>query len=301
MAVFIRSGWVLALALLCLCAFVAINLSEPYRIEGGMQQAALIAIFGLGAVVLPLAAILLAAAALREPRLAPRALLWLAVTGVLGSAGLVVAADLQIGPEPLPLDTTLVFLFVFVAPVMIIASLPGLYFGLRALPELRAILKESRVDRALGVISAHGEIRFTDLAQEIAILVEDVDDLVEELLRSGRLVGTMDARRGYIITAAALAQKQQALLDAVQARGKVRLEMLMRLLDATHEQVRDWIYQLVQRGQFRGYINWQEGILYSSYAKHIGENSQCPQCGGKLSPAGASTIRCEHCGTVILA
>lgn len=50
---------------------------------------------------------------------------------------------------------------------------------------------------------------------------------------------------------------------------------------------------------FSGYINWDEGILYSAEAAALREAGRCPNCGGALALAGRGVIRCPHCGTEI--
>ena len=120
---------------------------------------------------------------------------------------------------------------------------------------------------------------------------------LDELLRSGQLAGSIDAGQGCIYTAGWLAEKQRQLLEWVDLRGQMRLEELARLLKVSPQMVSDWIYQLVQRGQFKGYANWTQGIIYAAAAHKLGTESACPSCGGQLTPGGGGRIVCQHCGT----
>lgn len=94
-----------------------------------------------------------------------------------------------------------------------------------------------------------------------------------------------------------LSEKQRQLIEWVNVRGRIRLDELARLLAVSVETTAEWIYQLVQRGQFNGYVNWGQRLVYASTAQKIGSESLCPQCGGQLSPAPGNCIVCLHCGT----
>jgi hypothetical protein len=69
-------------------------------------------------------------------------------------------------------------------------------------------------------------------------------------------------------------------------------------LNATRDQVKEWIYDLVGKGLFTGYINWDEGILYSKQVSDMGTN-KCPNCAGQLELAGKGVVGCPYCGTEI--
>ncbi len=113
-------------------------------------------------------------------------------------------------------------------------------------------------------------------------------------------MGLMDAPRQVVYSAAALAEKQRRLLGVVHARGQIHLDALAAELRAPRGLLKDWIYQLVQRGQFSGYINWEEGLLYSADAQALRDQGRCPRCGGELGLAGKGVILCSHCGSEIL-
>jgi len=63
------------------------------------------------------------------------------------------------------------------------------------------------------------------------------------------------------------------------------------------DSVKDMVYQLVGLQVFSGYINWDQGILYSSEASKLLELDKCKNCGGEITLAGKGIVRCKYCGT----
>ncbi len=96
---------------------------------------------------------------------------------------------------------------------------------------------------------------------------------------------------------AASAQKQRQLYEMVQARGKLTIPDAVFELGSTVDQVKEWIYNLVGLGIFNGYINWDDGVLYSAEAANLRDLSECKRCGGTVSLAGKGVSACEYCGT----
>jgi hypothetical protein len=93
-------------------------------------------------------------------------------------------------------------------------------------------------------------------------------------------------------------EKEKRVLNMVLTQGQVRVAEVALELNATRDQVKEWIYDLVGKGLFTGYINWDEGILYSKQASEMGAN-KCPNCGGELELAGKGVVGCPYCGTEI--
>jgi hypothetical protein len=92
------------------------------------------------------------------------------------------------------------------------------------------------------------------------------------------------------------ADKERMILNAVMTRGRVSVADLAIEGGLTREQVRDFIYDLIGKDLFRGYVNWDKGELVSAEAAHIKEDT-CPNCGGKVELAGKGLVRCPYCGT----
>jgi len=69
-------------------------------------------------------------------------------------------------------------------------------------------------------------------------------------------------------------------------------------LDTSRDQVKTWVYDLVHKGLFAGYINWDDGTLYSRDAAQL-RGDKCPSCGGELELAGKGVVQCPFCGAEI--
>ena len=89
--------------------------------------------------------------------------------------------------------------------------------------------------------------------------------------------------------------RQRKILDMVKTRGQVKISDLVFELKSNSDHVRDDIYKLVGMGLFTGYVNWQEGVLYSREASQLTGN-KCPNCGGEQQFAGKGVITCQYCG-----
>jgi ribosomal protein S27AE len=92
-------------------------------------------------------------------------------------------------------------------------------------------------------------------------------------------------------------EKERKLLNIVLTRGQVSLSDLVLELQSNRDQVKAWIYDLVGKGLFSGYINWDEGILYSRQAGDLRSSQKCPNCGGEQAYAGKGVITCPYCGS----
>ncbi len=96
----------------------------------------------------------------------------------------------------------------------------------------------------------------------------------------------------------AVAQQQKKLLGMVRAQGRVNIAEAALELRVNRDTVREWVYDLVNKGLFTGYINWDQGDLISVDAAQMRTN-KCPHCGGELELAGKGVVRCPYCGTEI--
>lgn len=92
-------------------------------------------------------------------------------------------------------------------------------------------------------------------------------------------------------------QKQRQLLDILKSRGQVSVDNMALEMNVSVDTVKDMVHQLVGLQVFSGYVNWDEGTLYSAEASKLRELKQCRNCGGEITLAGKGVFVCRFCGT----
>ena len=99
------------------------------------------------------------------------------------------------------------------------------------------------------------------------------------------------------IKAESKADKERAILNSVMTRGRVSIADLAIEGDLNREQVRDYIYDLIGKDLFRGYVNWDKGELVSAEAAQI-KDGQLPQLRWTAA-TGRARVWCAAriCGT----
>jgi len=93
--------------------------------------------------------------------------------------------------------------------------------------------------------------------------------------------------------------EQRRLLDIVSTRGQVSIADLVLELKSSRDDVERNLNELVGRGLFSGYVDWNRGMLYSVEASKLQGAQYCPNCGGKLELAGKGVVTCPYCGAQI--
>lgn len=287
------AGALVGVGLTCAALY---GISEAKSFADGMGRFAFI----FGFLAMPATALILLGAAWREKRPLPRGLIvsGAAVAVLLGGLAMGVGIGLSSDVEAPFVVGVANFIFCFTPPLIALLGL-ALYFAAKGWPSVRAAIAADREHRAIQMIEAQGEVTLATIAAELGLRVDECDDIVEAALKAERFFGWHDAPRGRVYSAAALRERQARLAAVVVARGQIRLEDLGHELGAPRDLVRTWIYELVKRGEFTGYINWDEGILYSTEARVLTLAGQCPHCNGELSLAGKGVIRCGYCGSEI--
>lgn len=92
-------------------------------------------------------------------------------------------------------------------------------------------------------------------------------------------------------------QKQRQLLDILKSRGQVSVHEMALEMGVNVDNVKQMVHQLVGLQVFSGYVNWNDGTLYSSDARQLRELQQCRNCGGAITLAGKGIVVCRFCGT----
>ena len=93
--------------------------------------------------------------------------------------------------------------------------------------------------------------------------------------------------------------RQRKVLGAIQAQGQLSLAQAALETNSTLDQLKADVYDLVGKGLFSGYIDWNGGMLYARQARELREKGTCPNCGGQLELSGKGVIRCPYCGSDI--
>jgi ribosomal protein S27AE len=91
-------------------------------------------------------------------------------------------------------------------------------------------------------------------------------------------------------------EQQRALLNLVQSRGQASINDLVLDLQTTRDAVQKSLTELVGRGLFSGYVDWNKGMLYSVEASKMRDQQTCPNCGGQMELSGKGKITCPYCG-----
>jgi len=92
------------------------------------------------------------------------------------------------------------------------------------------------------------------------------------------------------------AAKEKKILNMVRTQGKVDVAEVAIEMNLTRDQVKEYIYDLVGKGLFTGYINWDEGTLYTRDAAEM-RSTKCPNCGGIREVVGKGIVKCPYCGS----
>ena len=90
--------------------------------------------------------------------------------------------------------------------------------------------------------------------------------------------------------------KERRLLDIVQTQGRVKIADLALQMKLTRDQIQSYLYDLVGKGLFSGYVNWQDGVLVSKTAGEM-KTTKCPNCGGEREVVGKGIVKCPYCGS----
>lgn len=97
-------------------------------------------------------------------------------------------------------------------------------------------------------------------------------------------------------------RKEQRLIGMVEAQGTVSIAQAAVELNVSRDQLKDFVYDLVGKGLFTGYIDWKGGKLVAQDAaqlESVTASGACPNCGGQVELGGKGVVRCPYCGSEI--
>jgi hypothetical protein len=89
---------------------------------------------------------------------------------------------------------------------------------------------------------------------------------------------------------------QRRMLGRIEAAGEIAIADLALDTGLTRDGVRDSLVDLVSKGLFSGYVDWERGRLYARQAAQLREMRNCQNCGSQLQLAGKGLVRCPSCG-----
>lgn len=107
----------------------------------------------------------------------------------------------------------------------------------------------------------------------------------------------MFVRGGQTAQAESEMQKQRRLLDIVKSRGQVDIVDLAIEMKTNATTIQDMVHQLVGLGVFSGFVNWDDGTLYSTDASKLRDLKQCEKCGAPITLVGKGVVKCKYCDT----
>lgn len=277
---------------------IGLSCSGLFTIYSDVEDPGGTAAFMFSCFLLPLVLMLLVVGTVREKRPIPRALIWLLISLLIGLAAILIALAMARDPDLGVGGSGFVFLL-FGAPLALVALAPAIYFTAKGWGGLKETLRKEREKLALDLVEARGTVTLAALGRETRLDEPGCVSVLETARNAGRFDGVIDAPGHRVFAAATLNAKRLELLGMLQARGQIRVDDLALEMGVPLDLLKSWIYGLVQHGQFSGYINWEEGVLYSAEGKALGEAAKCPNCGGELGLAGKGIVLCRHCGAEV--
>ncbi len=135
---------------------------------------------------------------------------------------------------------------------------------------------------------AEGRLRFSGLLLGLFLILL----IVLPLFGGGAylLVRGRSEARQY-----AQVQQEKRVLNIVRTQGQVDIGSIAVEMNVPRDQVRSYVYDLVGKDLFTGYIDWNEGILYAREASEM-QSLKCPNCGGVREFVGKGIVKCPYCG-----
>lgn len=90
---------------------------------------------------------------------------------------------------------------------------------------------------------------------------------------------------------------QRKMLARIDLAGEIGISDLALESGLTRDEVRANLVDLVSKGLFSGYVDWDRGRLFARQASELRALGHCQSCGSELELAGKGLVRCPYCGT----
>jgi len=187
-------------------------------------------------------------------------------------------------------------------------------WGILALPELAAGLwliirgthgaRTSQVsDRLVQIVQRDGRISVEAAARELGVEPKEISDAALGLAKRRIPLVLIDRGSSDIINPATLTLKE-SILHLLFAQRRMTFDQISAVTKATNTQIIDALKELSKEGKFRGVIDENSRVVYTSEAlAHLPKSyTKCPECGGKLvNPVlpGEEEV-CPYCGHLIV-
>ncbi|MFW9845815.1 MAG: zinc ribbon domain-containing protein [Candidatus Thorarchaeota archaeon] len=185
-----------------------------------------------------------------------------------------------------------------------ILALPELVIGLWLIVKGTRDARVGDVSgRLIPLVQKEGRIGVADAARELNVDVSDVADAAEKLSRRRLPLVYLDRGKNEIVSPSAVSL-EESLLHLLHAQRRMTFDQISRVTNSTDDQIVEALEQLSGKGKFRGTIDKNSRVVYTSEAVEQLPKAvtACPNCGGKL-PAPVlpgEEEYCPYCGHNII-
>ncbi len=256
--------------------------------------------FILGFMALPLAAVLQLLGGLWEKQPPAKLTLGCLTELLLACAAALVLVSFLPAPAGGLQTTGVLIVILFFAPaIFVVAALP-IYALTKTPAALRELVGRAQTAAVLDLLHVRGgAVNYGEVAALLEISKPEAERFLHRLVQNKRVLGVFEERYELFFSLPTYLERQTQFRGLLASHGQLALDTLVRELALPKPLVKEWIYALMQKDNFSGYINWQEEMIYSADAEYLQGGRRCPNCGGALELAGKGIIHCGNCGAEI--
>ncbi|MBD3406518.1 MAG: hypothetical protein GF411_10430 [Candidatus Lokiarchaeota archaeon] len=184
-----------------------------------------------------------------------------------------------------------------------VIGFPGVLLGLFLLVKGT---REAKVGDITGsiikIVQSEGRIGVEALSRELDVEEQLVVEAAEKLSKKRLPLVYLDSQSSELVSPNAVSLKE-SVLHLLFAQRRMSFHQISQVTNATEPQIIEALKELSEEGKFRGVIDENSGIVYTSEA--VSEMARavtvCPNCAGKLpNPIlSGEEETCPYCGHVI--